>query len=640
MALDRLTQITSSGISSTAPLTGINITGVVTATSITASNYGVVNATSVNISSQGLQVNSGVSTFINGPVLIGAATSTGTTTQRLQVTGSAYVSGNLGIGTTNPQTKLEISGVLGFGAGYNVKIGDNTTGSSLTSGTNNTLIGYAAGTSGSYNNILGYGAGYAGGNGSHNNFFGYIAGYGNGTGSNNNFFGNSAGYGNNSGSSNNFFGSNAGQSNNSGSSNNFIGVSAGYNNNSGSNNIFLGARNGISASASYKVIIGSGYLTNYFDSPDTNKDTQFAIGVRTDANASKYWLVGNENFNVGIGTTNPVGQLQVSSGPVIIGAAISTGTASQTLQVTGGAYVSGLIGIGISNPLSKLHVDGPSPCAVFAPTISTANSDKVGAAKSFYVYIDREPTSAVWGDSSNRDRFFYNSLYVRTPVKDTVNNPAIVIAENGGQATGRNSLVFWNGDYGSGDGYLKSRIYTEVGNAYNNTAFYIDVADSNRAIQNRLKIDVGGRLTIPYQPCFHAYGVSGGTYVSPNYWIFPSTYVNIGNCYNTTNGVFTAPVAGTYIFWWSFIGNSTNDVYRYVIHKNNSAVNSSGLQLRIDTSATGTEYGANGAQKALVTLSTNDTIRIYFSSDGGNSSYPGGNSTIDGYPNFGGYLFG
>ena len=49
---------------------------------------------------------SGVSTFTNGPVIVGAATSTGTATQRLQVTGGAYVSGSLGIGTTNPQNTV------------------------------------------------------------------------------------------------------------------------------------------------------------------------------------------------------------------------------------------------------------------------------------------------------------------------------------------------------------------------------------------------------------------------------------------------------------------------------------------------------------------------------------------------------
>lgn len=45
---------------------------------------------------------SGVSTFVSGPVVIGAATTTGITSQSLQVTGGGYVSGSLGVGVTNP----------------------------------------------------------------------------------------------------------------------------------------------------------------------------------------------------------------------------------------------------------------------------------------------------------------------------------------------------------------------------------------------------------------------------------------------------------------------------------------------------------------------------------------------------------
>ena len=52
----------------------------------------------------------GISTFTNGPVMVGSGVSTGTSEQRLQVTGGAYVSGSVGIGTTNPVFKAEIAG--------------------------------------------------------------------------------------------------------------------------------------------------------------------------------------------------------------------------------------------------------------------------------------------------------------------------------------------------------------------------------------------------------------------------------------------------------------------------------------------------------------------------------------------------
>ena len=50
----------------------------------------------------------GIATFLNGPVLIGSGTSTGTASQPLQVTGGAYVSGSVGIGITNPTAKLSL----------------------------------------------------------------------------------------------------------------------------------------------------------------------------------------------------------------------------------------------------------------------------------------------------------------------------------------------------------------------------------------------------------------------------------------------------------------------------------------------------------------------------------------------------
>lgn len=52
----------------------------------------------------------GISTFIDGPVFIGSAVTTGTALQRLQVTGGGYFSGSVGIGITNPSNTLTVAG--------------------------------------------------------------------------------------------------------------------------------------------------------------------------------------------------------------------------------------------------------------------------------------------------------------------------------------------------------------------------------------------------------------------------------------------------------------------------------------------------------------------------------------------------
>jgi hypothetical protein len=260
------------------------------------------------------------------------------------------------------------------------------------------------------------------------------------------------------------------------------------------------------------------------------------------------------------------------------------------------------IGIRTVAPLSPLHINGNAqPTVVIGQRFSSAHSNSVGAAKSVFVYIDREPESTIWSDASNRDTFFSNSLYVRTPVKDGVNNPAIVIAENGGQASGKNSLVFWNDDLNNTSGYIKSRIYTEVGGSYNSTAFYIDVADSNKAIQNRLKIDVAGRVSKPYQP--HIFGSVTNTSTATN------SLANSMNVVSSTeltfsNSRITVPVAGLYLI--TFCTLSAQDSSRKdanIIINGTSYVN----MLSEDTT-TGYHYRGGSL---TVKLSANDYIQFF-----------------------------
>jgi hypothetical protein len=250
-----------------------------------------------------------------------------------------------------------------------------------TTGCGNNFLGNCAGfcnTTGCYNNFFGAFAGSYNTTGSYNNFFGYQSGIANTTGSSNNFFGRNAGSNNTTGCYNNFFGICAGFCNTTGCYNNFFGRNVGCNNTTGNNNTFLGNYSGISTSASNKIIFGSGVdANNLFDSPDATKDTQFAVGIRTDANDSKYWLVGDENFNVGIGATSPTSKLTVTGDVLVSGVVTATsfvgdGSGLTNLPTPSRITVTGITEIISSSGIGNTDIFGFKTYSILKVGISTA----------------------------------------------------------------------------------------------------------------------------------------------------------------------------------------------------------------------------------------------------------------------------
>jgi hypothetical protein len=238
--------VTGSITASSATITGnVSIAGTLTYEDVTSIDaIGLVTArTGVRITTGGLVVTAGVSTFTTGPVIIGAATSTGTASQPLQVTGGAYVSGNLGIGTTNPTSQLQITGQF-----------QSTQANSTADGGGQIYLN--------------------GANGNRIDF----------------------------------------------------------------NSTGVAAPSFTTRSAGTKILLYGGL------SPST---VDYAFGIES----STLWssvASSAQQFKWYAGTTNIASLF--GTGELVVGTTTKTGTASQPLQVSGGAYVSGALGIGTTNP--------------------------------------------------------------------------------------------------------------------------------------------------------------------------------------------------------------------------------------------------------------------------------------------------
>ena len=368
----------------------------------------------------------GFSTFTNGPVVIGSGIQTGTS--KLQVSGDTFITGSVGIGTTNPTTRISIAGTTGISfADSNIRLGDADTGSSLVPTGDPNVVNNGRGTN---NFFAGLSAGKVTTTGYYNNFIGWRAGYANTSGLSNNFIGVAAGYANTSGKGNNFIGDATGTFNTSGNYNTFIGSNAGSANVTGSENIIIGKSQ---------------------NPPILNGSNQLVIGAGSTA-----WIHGNSSYNVGIGTTRPTAKVH-------IGAATTSDPGGAPLKIGAGTTILATPEVGaIEYDGSYLYQTPNStsgracipPVYTFRRTTNGANigdtiadffatpsslsleASSVYKITCFAYFTKTTAGTAIWTHTFSSAPTIFTSSLIYSPVTGIANGTQTnVLSYSGGQAT-------------------------------------------------------------------------------------------------------------------------------------------------------------------------------------------------------------
>ena len=132
----------------------------------------------------------------------------------------------------------------------------------------------------------------------------------------------------------------------------------------------------------------------------------------------------------------------------------------------------------------------------------------------------------------------------------------------------------------------------------------------------RMRVNENGQVTKPSQVCFSGINNTGngsgsaGTAEKMKYHTTGGrNFANVGDMHNSTNGRFTVPVAGNYIFF--FTNLQTNDKYAH-LYKNGSLVGGSGSPLSYTGDGRYNDLSAGG----IITLAANDYVQFAYEGSG------------------------
>ena len=145
-----------------------------------------------------------------------------------------------------------------------------------------------------------------------------------------------------------------------------------------------------------------------------------------------------------------------------------------------------------------------------------------------------------------------------------------------------------------------------------------------------MQIDPAGRVTRPYQPAFFTINLTFPNTGGAGYGTGGSALVNTGSHYATGTGRFTAPIAGTYVFYMmtqSYGSGNTSGQYQTAIFRRNGS--DIGAQTYHGWAPNDGNNHVQAQNTLIITLDANDYMQAYVVYGG---------REIQNY--FGGYLLG
>jgi hypothetical protein len=289
--------------------------------------------------------------------------------------------GNVGVGTENPISKLDVAGAINTSTHYKIA-GDTVL---AIPGTDNTFVGGGAGANSTSNSNTFVGRDAGRDNTSHENtFVGVDAGCDN-TGERNTFIGNGAGWSNTSGKGNTFVGMGSGWRSVTGDHNVFVGLGAGQENDAGEHNTCVGT-----------------FAGSWSDGGQNNTYVGYDAG--------SYNAHGSSNVFIGSGA----GTYEPGSEKLYI----ANGADSSDVLIYG-EFDTGNLGLGTLIPEEKLHIVGDNPrILIEAETSNPEINFKSSGDASTEVW-------ALYKDDSNSDLYFYQNDDIRLALKNGTGNVGI-----------------------------------------------------------------------------------------------------------------------------------------------------------------------------------------------------------------------